>query len=388
MSISLSGSGRWHFVFPLTAWVTVVAASVWLYDGGAGSGDAVGIAQVKEYKVSPVDLGRLSSLSVVEGQRVRHGQVLAQFETELIRKDISIAEARLRQISSEARATGVSLDIGVLQSERNFESEVEAVMSDLQTAQSGFARDQAELNQVREELQTQRDLIRRGLTKADRAADLELRRAALEESVRSWPPRIEALGSRQQSVASRLNEWRHVHTGTPGGSSRETQLQPLQYKVREQQELIQLLQTRVRNATLVAASDALVSRILARSGDVLRPGDPVMMLVEAQPRQVIAYVEEGRASVLDPGTRITGRRRAKSREQFEGKVTATAGNVSQLPQRFWINPNIPSWGREVYVELTDSIHLDPGEALDITWRNSPATSSQQDAAIAHVVGAQ
>lgn len=371
MRAGLSVTRRVRTLVCLAVWMASIGAAIWLYRHGVGGADAVGLAEAREYRVAPEVLGRLVSLEVVEGQRVTPGQVVARFGTELIEREISVANARLRQVASEVRATGVSLDVSTLQAERSFESEIEAADIDIQGAHSDSATDQAELSRTREELVRQRDLVSRGLTKAERLSELETRRAALEQAVKSWPARIAAVEARREAASARLREWRRAHTQGQGGS-RGRQLQPIEEKVREQRETIGMLKTHLRNTLLRASSDAYVTRVLARPGDVLRPGDPVVTLVEARPRQLVAYLEEGRGIMLATGAVIRARRRSVPGQSFEATVGVVAAHVSQLPARMWINPSIPAWGREAYIELPPDAALDPGEMLDITLLRKPS----------------
>ena len=386
MRISIPARRQLWFLFPLAIWSCAVGVSYWIHRGSAGSGDAVGIAQVKEHRISPASLGRLASLEVVEGQIVTQGQVVARLDTELVESEISFADARLRQVVSDVRATAVSLDVSTLQSGRAFQSEIEATEIELKAAQSDSARDGAELEKLLEAMRVQRDLVRRGLAKADGLRELELRRAAVFESVRAWPSRIHAIEARLQSARARLADWRRTQTGSSEGASRKTQLQPLFEKVREQKEQLKLLGSHLQSATLQATSDAYVSSILARPGDILKPGDPVMTLVEIQPRQVIAYLEERRGDSAKPGTAVVGRRRNGSREQLEGRIVSVSGAVTQLPARFWQNPHIPAWGREFYIELPEHVRLDPGEALDLALTQREVISQNQLAADAKLRG--
>jgi len=150
--------------------------------------------------------------------------------------------------------------------------------------------------------------------------------------------------------------------------------------------LLELLLARYRNATLRAASDGYVAAILARPGDVVRGGDPILTLVEARPRQVVGYLEERRGAVVRPGAAVLARRRNGTGENIAGKIVAVSGPVIQLPPRFWTSPHLPAWGREFYVELPDQAALDPGEAVDIVLANGPPTPDRPLAAQAWTRG--
>jgi multidrug resistance efflux pump len=360
----------------LGVWLGAAGVAYWLYRDGVVGADAIAIAQIKEYRVAPAVLGRLVSLDVAEGDRVTAGQVVARLETRMLERELSVAEARLQYAASEVHATGTSLDIGFLQTERAFESEIEAVRVEMEAARASSARDSAEFAKVREDLDRQRDLVRRGLAKADRIGELDLRRAALDEAVKAWPPRIRSLDARHQAATARLAEWRRTREAGPGGA-RNTQIQPARERVREQKESVRLLGARLDETVLRAGCDAYVASILARPGDVVRAGDPVVTLVEARPRQAIAWIEERKGEAPAVGALVVARRTAGGRERFQATVASVTTQVSQLPQRLWPNPHIPAWGRAIYLNLPEPASVDPGETLDVRLHPSaqPAARS-------------
>lgn len=365
-----------RFRNPLTAlvWTISAVAAFCLYRQGVGGGDAVGIAEAKEHRVAPVELGRLVSLNVKEGDRVAAGQIVAQLETTPIQEELSVAEARLRQMASEVGATGASLDVDALRAERQIESEISSAEVELRAAESGFKSDEAELRQVTGEIQRQKDLVNRGLTKIDRLKELEMRRASLEELVSAWPARMSSIQGRMKSSNSRLEEWR-THSSS-AAKERKLQLQPIHNGVQEQKDRIQLLRSRLVNTALRASSESFVAVIQARPGDVLKPGDPVMTLVEVRPRMVVAYVEERRGTMVATGTKVMARRRNGSSEQFAGTVATVSGQVSQMPPRVWLNPNLPTYGRAVFIQLPPDAIIDPGEAIDVRFIERPSEQGQ------------
>jgi HlyD family secretion protein len=357
----------------VAVWSGSIAGALWLYRELGGPSEAIAIAEAKEYRVGPALLGRLTSLEVSQGQCVAGGQVVARLDTEPIRGEISVAEAEVRHAASEVRAADVSFEASQQQVARSFGSEVEAAWVDFQAARAQQAHDRTALDKLAAEIHRENDLVRRGLANSNRLSALELTRAGLEETVRSWPARLASIEQRRSAAEARLEDWRRAHPAGPEGS-RSVQLRPVQDRVRGRQQSLQVLRAQLHQTVLRAASAACVSLIHARPGDVVRPGDPVVTLVEARPRQVIAYVEERRGAALQRGSKVVARRRNATRDRVEGAVVAVAGDVSALPQRVWANPHTPSWGRAIYISVPENASLDPGEMLDIlkAGESSPA----------------
>jgi multidrug resistance efflux pump len=321
---------------------------------------------VKEFTISALETGRLGSVEVAPGERVGRGQVVARLDTSTVEGEIVVAEAELRELEAKVPAEVRTLELRGLETERAFQQELEEAEIELRAARSNCARDRAEMLGVQKELSRQRDLVRQHLSDANRMKELEVRLAALEEAVAAWPARTEALEKRVQAASERLVS----QAGASGRNARHDQLRPIQLRILRQREYLRLLEKRLAQMELRAPVDAHVATVVARPGNVLTPGDPVMTMVEAEPRQVIAYLEEERGSAVAIGSKAVIRRRDRQAGGAEGTVVAVAATVSQVPSRFWPAPNRPRWGREVFISIHPGRNLDPGEAVDINFPGS------------------
>lgn len=346
-------------------WSAAVGTASWLALRQMDAMDAVAIAETRSHRVATAELGRLLSVEVAEGQRVRAGQVVAYLES-TTQNEISVAESRFQHASS---TIGASPDVNLLQSERALVSEIEAAEIERHSAHAGYARDSAELAQLSEESKHERNMIRRGLAKSDRLPPIEMRHAAMDEAVRNWPARIAAIEARHAAAVARLNEWRRANTAGPSGS-RNAQLRPPHDRAAEQRQAVRSLRSRLEQTILRASADGYVSEIHARPGSVLNPGDVVVSVVETEPHAIMAYIEEHRASRLAIGTPVIVHRRNGSRDAWSGTVTAIAGEVGQMPRRLWFSPSIPAWGRAVYIHIPASANLDAGEMLNVAAKRS------------------
>jgi multidrug resistance efflux pump len=355
-----------------TVWLACLAGAVWLYLENGGPAEAVAIAETRVYRVSAAQLGRLTALDVVEGQRVSAGQVIARLETQLLEKEIAVARAGVRHAASEWKAKDATLETERMQIERSFETEIQDAEVALQAAQADQSRDRTGLAKLHEEVEREHALRRRGLVKAERLTQLEIQCAALEETVRAWPARISAVESRRRSASARLESWRAAFTRQDRGT-RMAQLLPVRDSIDRQEQSLDLLKVKLGGTVLQATATAYVTTIHARPGDVIRAGDPVVTLVETRPRLVVAYVDERRGMSLSAGAKVVARRRNAPSRSVEGTVAAVGGDVAALPQRLWTNPHVPAWGRAVYIDVPAESTLDPGEILDI--RRAPSAAA-------------
>jgi multidrug resistance efflux pump len=370
-------------------WLGLLTLGVLLYRAGNSSADAPAVAQPREHKLSSTDMGRVRSIDVHEGDSVQRGQVLAHLDTREVEAQIAVARADLARTEAALPATAVSLESDAFGTHRGLQGEVEQADIELTTLRTAMARDQAELSELQRTLVKERDLVARGLVRGDRAEDLEARRIALEQTVRDAPSRLAAAARRQSAARERLREWdqRYAMQGLQTSAAKSPQssaagdarLQPLRVDVEEKRVLLANLEQKLRQAQIIAPADGTVQAILARSGDVVRPGDPLITVIDREPMQVIAYVSERSGVRIEPGTTAVLRRRmalttASRGETVEGVVNATASAVALLPARFWPNPQVAAWGREVYIQLPPGSGFAPGESVDVRF-GGPADPS-------------
>lgn len=343
------------------------AGAIWLLRVPAMSSPVPAQVVGRDFKIAAVETGRLAAILVTPGQRVSGGQVIARLDTSVLEREIAAGEARLRQLGSETQASTVVLEVEGYQTERSFQADAESALADLEAARAMYVQQSAELKQVRDDYQRQTQYLREGLVRRDRVDELEFRLKTLENAVAEWPSRVDAFTSRLQAAKARLADWRSKYSGNSSKEAKEARVQPVRRRVAEQLETLRVLRARLENANILAPADGDVVSVLVQSGDVVRAGDPFVILTGTGVRQVIAYVSEREGRALQAGRQANLHRRTISREQYRSRVVRVADNVSAFPTRFWPSPQIAIYGREIVLEVPPGAPLDPGEALDVTF---------------------
>lgn len=360
----MNGSPILRTVVILSVWSLSAAGALYLVHGSRRVAGAPAQVMAREFRLAPVETGRVAAVFAVPGQRVLGGETIARMDTSVLEREIAVAEARLRQLGSETAASEAALESDGYQTERSFQSDFEDASAQLDAARAAQAQQAAELRQVREDLVRQQGYLREGLVRRDRVDELDLRMKALEESAAQWPARIAGLEARREAARGRLADWRSRYSAHSAPAPRQVRVEPLRKRTSEQIEALRVLRVRLNNANITAPADAAVVSVLANPGDVVRAGDAFVVLNGAGSRYVVAYVNERQGTQLRTGAPALLRRRTPAREEFSGQVTRVAASVSPLPARFWLAPQLAEWGREVVIEPRAGAPLDPGEALD------------------------
>jgi multidrug resistance efflux pump len=354
-------------IIPALVCLVTAGAAHWLYQDSPGLTGVRGMAEAEEYTISSTEAGKLVAVEVVLGQRVSRDQVVARLDKGVLEQEIRVAETELQELEAQVPASRKSLDLSGMESDRSFRSDLEKAEVELVEARADCERAHAEVKAVQEEISRQRELVLKRLLAAERMHQLEVQLTALRQIVASCPSRMETIEKRQQAAQKRSDDWRFTGGGGTYSHAKQEQLQPLLLRSSRQKEYLRLLRLRLENLVLRAPVDGYVSKVHAMPGSSLTPGEPLMIIVGADPRQVIAYQEEDRGRTVVAGDQVLMYPRDRSGLRTQGRVTAVAATVSQLPLRFWPAPTRPRWGRQIFIRLDANRSLVPGEAVDVTF---------------------
>ena len=271
---------------------------------------------------SPIS-GQLAELTVEAGSAVRSGEQLARVDNprasdadvRQLRTALTTAEAKLEQVEQELRLqTQLAAEF---QRDAGNQRQLETARStnDLEQLKANLARERQELAFSLRDVKRQEELYRAGAvseTVVDRA------RTAVEQNrdqMRAIEARIRAQTNRVQAAERNLNLDR-----TRGGTDPLPRLQETQLKLAQlagerasAQRRVQGLEAQLKtaeslfqqqsNVWLKAPIPAVVWRVQARSGDTLRPQQPVLRLVNCKSRWVTTYVSESDLKRLKIGSR-------------------------------------------------------------------------------------
>lgn len=271
---------------------------------------------------SPIS-GQLAELKVEAGTAVASGEPLARVhnprasdaDVRQLRTALTTAEARLEQVEQELElqrrlAAEFSKDAG---NQRR-----------LETARSSNELDQLKANLARERQElafSQRDLLRQAeLFRVGAVAETVVDRARTavaqnRDQVSAIEAKIRAQTNRVQAAERNLNLDR-----TRGGTDPLPRLQESQLRLARLEGERAAAQRRVKglkaqlhsadtllqqqsNVWLEAPVPAVVWRVQARTGDTLRPQQPVLRLVNCRSRWVTTYVSESDLKRLKIGSR-------------------------------------------------------------------------------------
>jgi multidrug resistance efflux pump len=276
-----------------------------------------GVVSANEVIVAAKIDGRITRLAVSEGSRVAQDDLIAELgreemepERERLAAAVQQQEAKLTQSREQLR----------LDRDRA-RTQLAGAQANLQLAQSQREESRAELGQLQRDFERSSELVKQGLMPRQDAEKAETSLHVAEARIRSLDDRVRV--AQNDLELARANERQVAVT------AQEVE----QIRAQLDQAKAQLAQTTARlGYTAVRAPlPGYVSLRVARQGEVIRQGDPIVTIVDLDDVWVRAEVEESYMNRVLVGQVLPVR--LASGEELQGRVTFIAPETEFATQR-------------------------------------------------------
>ncbi len=278
--------------------------------------------------------GRIESIRVREGDKVRAGDTLAILDrTEL--------EARL----SQARAQRAAAQSGLAEMERGARGEELAQAREIDSAAA------ARLVDAQRDLARAQRLLQDGAASQD-AADKarlasDLARSQREQAAQQL--KLVQAGPRAERVAAQ-----HA-------------------MVESADALLRQVTAQVANAVVIAPFDGVVTVRQREPGEIVAPGSPVVTLANFGDRWVRIYIAENRLGAVRLGAPATITTDTYQGRQYAGTVSFIASEAEFTPRNVQTTEERVKLVYAVKVRITgdSTLALKPGMPADVALRAAP-----------------
>jgi HlyD family secretion protein len=311
-----------------------------------------GMVDGNEVIVSPQIAGRIVTLSVDEGTAVKKGDLIAELDSKELEANLAAARANVTSLESQVSAAN-----------HNYTWTSDQTGAAIQQAQARVTSSNAQITQARVELaRDQQDLTRmqqlfdkgevsaQDRDHAEAAVNIaKANVAALEDSAKAEAAAVDVAQANRKQVDVRQSDI----------SSTIAQLE--QARATQAQVATQLGYTKI-----YAPIDGIVSVRVAKQGEVVAPGAPIVVLVDIDHLWVRADVEESYIDNIQFGQ--TMKVRLPSGDVLEGKVFfkgvenefATQRDVSRTKRdikTFAIKVSLPNDSGRLFTGMTATVLL-------------------------------
>lgn len=276
-----------------------------------------GLIDANQVMVSPKVTGRIAELRVQEGSRVEDGEVIATLDREEVDAQVENQVARISQLTALLRQARDEVSLARDQNQSQI-SRAEAL---LKVALSKRDQALADLEQTRKETERTEDLYEKGIVPRQ---EVERYRTSLQVAEAN----LKALEDEIEAAQADLDLAR-----TDRGKVKLAQHQVYQVKAQLEQARADLKRTQAQlgYSEVLAPLSGMVSLRVARQGEVVQAGEPIVMIVDLDDVWVRADVEESYIGQLRVGQSLQVE--TVSGERRQGQITFISPEAEFATQR-------------------------------------------------------
>lgn len=314
----------------------------------------IGVVDGNEVIVSPQITGRMIHLTVDEGSEVKKGDLIAELDP-----------AELQAAVAQDEAVIGSLEAKVRQSQATVGWTNDQTSAALAQAEANLTASRAQLEQARATLELDEINYKRSQALFDAAVASAQDRDQAEATLKAARANVQSLEQQVKAAAAALGvaEANRKQVVVQQADLASTQAQLRQARAARDQILTQLGYTKIYSPL-----DGIVSVRVAKQGEVVAQGSPIVVVVDVDHLWVRAEVEESYIDSIQFGQRL--RVQLPSGNILQGSVFfkgvesdfATQRDVSRMKRdikTFAIKVAVPNPGRRLFTGMTATVLLPP-----------------------------
>lgn len=273
--------------------------------------------------------GRVESVVVREGERVRKGQIIVQLDDAQVQAQLQGAIARLQ--AAEQQAQQANLQIGVINSQiqeaqLNYQQSQGSAEGQISQSQAQVATAEAQLNQAQAQVQQAQAELNLAKVNRDRYARLvkqgavarqqfDQAQTSYETALSTLNARKSALNAAQKQVNAAQGQLTQAQTTSLNPEIRNTQLDALRKQLAQQQSQLKAAQAEVANAQaakqeiqaqmsylkVVSPIDGVVTTRSVEPGEVVTNGRILLSVINLGDVYLRGFVPEGEIGQIRVG---------------------------------------------------------------------------------------
>jgi multidrug resistance efflux pump len=395
---------RKHFYLrhaaPVTVWLVSAAVVVWLLCERVQRFEAVGIARGQVLQIAASSAGRIVEIPVQLFASVKAGQPLATVDTVAdneqadeakLRAQLVAAGAEAERLSAELiptqeklRADAVNMAMNQKDNGRRFEMDVDSAGLRVLSLQATVAAQRVTLEEAAVQVKISQKLLEEEAIVPFELEKIKVRYDSVTKEVQENERLLEEAKTVLGQARQRCAEFATHELPAP---SEDAALEAIRKQIHVQEEVMkglleQLAAWKTRHALELKSpidgiiipihgqrNDAMLQRpgeeVFRRPGEVVRAGDPILAVAEAQPTEVVAYVSEQQLGYLKKRMAVELVKTRAPAQVAQSTIAEIGPTLEQLPQRLWRSPSIPQWGLPVLIKIPPGLALVPGEVVGI-----------------------
>lgn len=326
----------------------ILVAAVWIayaLIAQRSQSDYAGTIETREIQIGSKIGGRVTAVPVEEGQQVKAGTVLVRFECDELKAQQAQAAAQLLQAQAdldrmqrgnrpeeiaEAEATAAAQKAALDAAQNGPRRE------EIAQAQADFAAAQADSVNAETFFQRMQKLMATDTISRQQFDDARDKRDAAQQRAESARQRLALLqaGTRSEDLRSAQARYAQAQSAAVLARKgfRKEDIDAARGKLAQAESSVAELDTRLKEAELIAPADAVVEVVSLRPGDLVPAGRIVLTLLEPSQLWVKVYIPETSLSRVHLGQTASVRVDSFSGRAFTGHLRQIASEAEFLPR--------------------------------------------------------
>jgi multidrug resistance efflux pump len=382
--------GRINLRFlPVIVWMAALGCVITLFYQKSQRFDVLGIAQGHVRQIATTCTGRIKFVSVRLFEKVTIGQTLAVIDTVLenepyqaqlatIQAEIEHLTSQLTAVQDSYQAEETDRRLDYTSDKRRFAVDVENARLRILELTALLASDRILLGDLDMEFKISRQLLEEEVIEPYELEKARVYYESLSKKIEENERLLEQSKSDLERCIQRYDEYEQH---TPYYPTADSSLEVVRKAVKVQEQLMNELLSRLQPLELKSPINGVVipiqananevslrrpgENVLRRPGEVVTAGEPLFAIAEIEPRDIVAWVNEGQLDLVREGTLVELIKNSEPALIARSQTTYVAPLVEQIPERLWRNPAIPQWGRPILIEIPPGLELVPGELVRI-----------------------
>lgn len=299
--------------------VLLVIATVYYFLSTDHSSDMVlvGTVDANQIVVSPKITGIIERLTVNEGDEVKAGDTIAVLDSQELTADQQAAQALLKSLRSQVAQTRAT----EVQTMGETSSGVVNAEARLRAAQATLAQAEADLQRVEADSSRAINLAKQGIFSTQQADEAQAQLKAQQAVVRAAQDQVHAAQADLDTAVARTH-MAHAATSTVAA----TRAQALNAEAQ-----LEAAEARLGYTKVVAPVNGIVTIRAAREGEVVNPGQPIVIITDLSDTWVRAAIPE--TDAVNLGLNDPLKVRLPSGDVIPGKVIYKAPEADFATQR-------------------------------------------------------
>jgi len=389
---------RLHLL-PILVWLAAVACVIGLFTRRSQRFEIVGMARSPVVHVSVNCPAKLKTVSVKLFENVKKGQTVAVVNTVLdneqprieLQTQLDSILAGIEHLSAQlipAQETLLAEEsdrvINRIARMRTFDLDIENVRIQILSLRSQIASDRIILEDLALEAKVTRDLVDQKAIAPIEHEKAQVQYNALAKKIEENEKLLDQAKSDLEQTQRRRDEYAK---SLPFNPSVDDALDVIRKQIAVQERLMdgvlaQLEALKARESLEIKApvdgvvipiqhrtNEAIMLRpgekIIGQPGEIVTAGEPILAIAETMPSEIVAYIGEGLFGQLEENMPVEIIKERDPPQKAESQITQIGPTMELMPERMWLNPNIPQWGRPILIEFPDGLELIPGELIGI-----------------------